>query len=836
MSDKKGKKNNAQEKKGNEEKKGGQEKKGNEDNGENLNNWVKIGLSLLPYVAEGVKYFINKSDDEEKRNMEHYSQQLSQQLEALKNEKKEMEKINRQNENKLKELEQAIKDNKEEQKRKELEKEKELMEKKRLEDEKKIEENRILQESIIKCKESLSDEYTQGILKAMKQYSIEEEKWLNSFSDKNIQNKLDKMKKNLYLLFQELFQSQKLSEKINHKFINILKQNSNNKQLKRMNFMIIGSSGVGKSTLINELFGEYLAEEGAGKRCTAIGKRYISKKYPFLTLFDSVGTEIGQGHTLEDVQKDTLAEITKNLNINDPNEHIHCIAYCTSSNRIFEDELKVILKIREKYDGKRLPIIIVYTRALDEKEVEAKKSAINEFLNNYGEKIDNKDIFGIAFIKVHAKEYVSEKMGQKFCDPCFGLSELIQTCYNKGEQSYKIAIKNSLVEIAKKSFYNYIQKISDALGNNINFFSYLSEKFEPNLSNFIGYSFEKLTDIENQAGINESELKQLEISLEKNNLKNNGNQNFTPEENNNNVFNDNKNNCIFCKNHPKNPYSCDFCRAQVCEECYYSQFQYKDKVVCSVCGSENFNMVTENNDNKINEYEENNEKKDNNIKDDNIMNSYISNINLLKNNLSLESKNIIQNYVEDFKNEMLEVVSQKFEDFTNNAVKTIYYDVLERYNQNVASQNINMREAMKSKEELMSEASNTIKSQLKKTAEENFLRKYSSCLFQDIIKMFENEMVKKINQYIRDLKNNEEVSNFFNSAGIDNRDNLEIKNKFEEYIKSLKQKEADSNERAIRIQFGEQIEESKGETKSGNYGESPYEEKGESSYQYSPGY
>ena len=115
--------------------------------------------------------------------MEHYSQQLSQQLEALKNEKKEMEKINRQNENKLKELEQAIKDNKEEQKRKELEKEKELMEKKRLEDEKKLEENRILQESIIKCKESLSDEYTQGILKAVKQYSIEEEKWLNSFSD-----------------------------------------------------------------------------------------------------------------------------------------------------------------------------------------------------------------------------------------------------------------------------------------------------------------------------------------------------------------------------------------------------------------------------------------------------------------------------------------------------------------------------------------------------------------------------------------------------------------------------------------------------------------------------
>ena len=428
----------------------------------------------MPYVAEGVKYFFNKNDDEKKENKEYYSEKLSQQLELLKNEKKEMEKTNKKNEDKLKELEQKLEDNINAQKRKELEKEKELVKKKRQEDEEKYKANLLLQESILKCKESLSDEYTQGILKAMQQYSIEEEKWLNSFEDKNIQKKLDKMKKKLYSLFQELFQSEKLLEKIHRKFIDILKKNSNNIQLKRMNFMIIGSSGVGKSTLINELFGEYLAKEGAGKRCTAIGKRYTSKKYPFLSLFDSVGTEIGKGHTLEDVQKDTLNEITKNLNINDPNEHIHCIAYCTTSNRIFEDELKVILKIREKYDGKRLPIIIVYTRALKEDEIKAQKSAINEFLNNYGERLDNKDIFGIAFIKVHAKEYTTENMGLKICYPCFGLSELIQTCYNKGEQSYKIAIKNSLVEIAKKSFYNYIQKISNALGNNINFFSYLS--------------------------------------------------------------------------------------------------------------------------------------------------------------------------------------------------------------------------------------------------------------------------------------------------------------------------------------------------------------------------
>ena len=49
-------------------------------------------------------------------------------------------------------------------------------------------------------------------------------------------------------------------------FKNIIKKTVNNTELKRMNFMIIGSSGVGKSTLINELFGEKVAEEGSGKR------------------------------------------------------------------------------------------------------------------------------------------------------------------------------------------------------------------------------------------------------------------------------------------------------------------------------------------------------------------------------------------------------------------------------------------------------------------------------------------------------------------------------------------------------------------------------------------
>ena len=89
--------------------------------------------------------------------------------------------------------------------------------------------------------------------------------------------------------------------------------------------MIIGSSVVGKSTLINELFEEKLAEEGNGTSCTKNKIRYESKKFPFLNLYDTVGTEVGKAHDLNDVENDTLEEITQKLNNNDPNEHIHCV-------------------------------------------------------------------------------------------------------------------------------------------------------------------------------------------------------------------------------------------------------------------------------------------------------------------------------------------------------------------------------------------------------------------------------------------------------------------------------------------------------------------------------
>ena len=177
---------------------------------------------------------------------------------------------------------------------------------------------------------------------------------------------------------------------MNNKFIEIIKKNYDNKELKKMNFMIIGGSGVGKSTLINALLRENVAKEGLGGVCTTQIKKYESKKFPFLCLYDSVGAELGKNHTLEDIQNETLKLIENHLNNPNPNQHIHCIIYCVTFNRFYKEELKIILKIRAKYDGKKLPIVIAYTMGNDPKKVLAIKETINAYLNQYiGESIND---------------------------------------------------------------------------------------------------------------------------------------------------------------------------------------------------------------------------------------------------------------------------------------------------------------------------------------------------------------------------------------------------------------------------------------------------------------
>ena len=178
----------------------------------------------------------------------------------------------------------------------------------------------------------------------------------------------------------------------------------------------------------------------------------------------------------------------------------------------------------------------------------------------------------------------------------------------------------------------------------------------------------------------------------------------------------------------------------------------------------------------------------------------------------MESKNSIYESVIEFKEAMIKEVSLDFEKFIQNEVKNIYYEILEKYNENFINNGFNMKGAMKSKEEIMETAEKEIKNQLLKPAEENFLKKMSSNLFQEINTIFKNEMLNKVIEFINNLNNNKEVNKFIQNFDIipDEDKNLKIKQQFDEYIDKLKQKEVESQEKALKYQYEDNIYYSQG--------------------------
>ena len=81
------------------------------------------------------------------------------------------------------------------------------------------------------------------------------------------------------------------SEKIVQESINAIAEKIKN--LNTLNIIVAGKTGVGKSTLINSVFKEKLADTGMGKPVTS-HMRKITKKGVPLAIYDTRGFELGK--------------------------------------------------------------------------------------------------------------------------------------------------------------------------------------------------------------------------------------------------------------------------------------------------------------------------------------------------------------------------------------------------------------------------------------------------------------------------------------------------------------------------------------------------------------
>ena len=269
-------------------------------------------------------------------------------------------------------------------------------------------------------------------------------------------------KKTLNLII-DSFKNEKILEFINFFLDNfILDFKKNIKDIEHLNILLVGPTGVGKTTLINSILKVNL-KTGIGKPQTQKIESYTSDEIPILRLFDSKGIEKDPSAGI-DINFEEITNFIKSQN--DPDYYIHCIWYCWTGTRLEEIELKTLKKLSKQYTLEDLPVIIVYTNAIKPSQIEGAKKYLQDM------EIKN------DFVEVLS---LDEKIGfgdKETIIPSYGLDTLIELSLKKAKSAvhsscYEGLLKEINIEIESR-INNLVNKIKDKL----------EKKIEEIISNF----------------------------------------------------------------------------------------------------------------------------------------------------------------------------------------------------------------------------------------------------------------------------------------------------------------------------------------------------------------
>ena len=185
-------------------------------------------------------------------------------------------------------------------------------------------------------------------------------------------------------------------------------------ELDIVNIMLSGITGVGKSTLVNAIFGEDLAETGVGAPLTQNIALYEKEGVP-LRIYDVRGLELDPA-----AQKSVRAEVKRLVRASrrtqTTGDDIHLMWYCVASpgSKLQQSEIDFINDLAQEID-----VILVLTKSLDE-------GATRELMSYIRSKRQEGALHVEAVVPVLAMDKEVQGLGTK---AKFGLEELADLSY-----------------------------------------------------------------------------------------------------------------------------------------------------------------------------------------------------------------------------------------------------------------------------------------------------------------------------------------------------------------------------------------------------------------------
>ena len=319
----------------------------------------------------------------------------------------------------------------------------------------------------------LGKEYEQNLKEIKKNYFYSIRNDLQTKKEEYIKENLaDYDIRKLEEVIKKVFKEEKFSDLINLRVKEFIDQMKFESHTSYFNILVIGSTGVGKSTLINEVLkldenSENSAKTGMGEPIT-LGepKPYISDKVKGLKLWDSQGID-KSGYNIDQLKNSVINLINTNAKENNPDNFIHCIWYCVSEHRFETIERDFLIDLMKIYHDETLPIIIPYTQCISE---EAGESMMKEI-----DKICMKENRKIKIIPVLAKDKKVGKKNNATILPKYGIDELLKISFAKIEGAVQSACFHSIREQIKNNYKNSIkmkqQKIKTAIKGHLNTFN-----------------------------------------------------------------------------------------------------------------------------------------------------------------------------------------------------------------------------------------------------------------------------------------------------------------------------------------------------------------------------